>query len=283
MGIFQTRQAMYGESFWQTLLIPVRYFFQGQDNSYRYFDGVLNPVLIIMLPFAFLKRSFLHDKIFFTCFVAFILLMTSFLDQIRIRYIFTIVPILSILTVMGFMNIMSSAMSRPHQLKYVWTVVFLSVFIIIMSQNIRYIKDYYHKISPMNYVLGKESKDDFISRHVKSYPAMKYINASTPVNARIRLVFLAGRGYYLERPYEDDQSMGMNFIRGLVTACGTDESFQDYIHSLGYTHLLVRMDVIRIFLQTNYSPDAGKLLIYRMNKNMDVLFNKSGHTVYKIK
>jgi len=283
MGIFQMRAAMYGEGFWETLLIPIRYFFEGKDNSYRYFDGVLNPVLIILLPFVFLKRSFLHDKIFYICFVAFILLMTSFLDQIRIRYIFTIVPILSILTVMGFMNIMSWAMSRSNQLKYIWSVAFLAVFIIIMSQNIFYIKDYYYTISPMNYVLGKESKDDFISRHVNSYPAMKFINTFTPENTRIRLIFLAGRGYYLERPYEDDQSMGMNFIRGLIAAAGTDESFQDHIHSLGYTHLLVRMDVIRIFLQTNFSPDTGKLLLYRMNKNMDVLFNKSGHTVCKIK
>ncbi len=44
MGLFQIRENMFGEGFWETLLIPVRYFFQGQDNNPRYFDGVLNPL-----------------------------------------------------------------------------------------------------------------------------------------------------------------------------------------------------------------------------------------------
>lgn len=282
MGIFQMRETMYGESFWETLLIPIRYFFQGQDNSYRYFDGVLNPVLIILLPFAFLNKTFLYDKILFVCFSVFFLLIASFLDQTRIRYIFTVVPVLSILSVMGFMNILSWALRRPHRLKYAWTVAVLSVFIAVMSLNIIYIKDYYHKISPMNYILGKESKDDFISRHVSSYPAIKYINTFTPENARVRLILLAGRGYYLDRQYEEDQSMGLDLIRSLVAASESDDSFQDHLHALGCTHLLVRMDVFHLFLQTNYSPDAGRLLIHRMNKTMDVLFNQNGHTVYKI-
>jgi len=70
-GIFQFREIMYGEGFWETLLIPVRYFFQGQDHSHRYFDGVLNPVFIILAPFSFMNKSFYRDKLFFTGFVIF--------------------------------------------------------------------------------------------------------------------------------------------------------------------------------------------------------------------
>jgi hypothetical protein len=46
MGMFMYRVLLYGENFWETLLISVRFFFQGQDYSHRYFDGVLNPLLI---------------------------------------------------------------------------------------------------------------------------------------------------------------------------------------------------------------------------------------------
>jgi len=46
----------------------------------------------------------------------------------------------------------------------------------------------------MNYVLGKESRDEFITRHNSSYPAIKYINTHTPENARVRLIFLANAG-----------------------------------------------------------------------------------------
>jgi len=283
LGIFKMREALYGENFWETLLIPIRYFFQGQDDmSARYFDGVLNPVLIILSPFAFMTKSFYREKLFFTCFAVFFVLMATFLDQPRIRYILPIVPILSILTAIGFINILSWVMNRSNQLRPVLTIVFFSIIIVIMSQNIFYIKNYYQKISPMNYVLGKESRDDFITRHLHSYPAIKYINQFTAENSRIRLILLAGRGYYLERTYEDDPSMGMDFIRGLVAASSNDKTFQNYLHSLGYTHLLVRMDLFHRFLQNNYSPGTDELLTQRMSKTMDVLYKKHGHTVYKI-
>jgi hypothetical protein len=208
--------------------------------------------------------------------------MAFFLDQIRVRYILPVVPILSILTVMGLINIFNWSMSRPNHLRHVWVVVLSSVFIVIMSQNIFYIKNYYQNISPMNYILGRESKDEFISRNDHSYPVIKYINKNTPGNTKIRLMLLAGRGYYLERIYEDDPTMGMDFIRGLVAASNNDKTFQNHIHSLGCTHLLVRIDLFHKFLQDNYSPDTGKLLIQRMNQTMDVIYNKDGYAVYKI-
>ena len=65
MGMFQLREILYGETFWETLLIPVRFFFQGQDYSSRYFDGVLNPLLLLLVPFAFMKESPHGHKLFF--------------------------------------------------------------------------------------------------------------------------------------------------------------------------------------------------------------------------
>ena len=50
MGPFAQRRILYQESLWETLLIPLRIFFQDQDNNPKYFDGQLNPFLII-LPF----------------------------------------------------------------------------------------------------------------------------------------------------------------------------------------------------------------------------------------
>ena len=281
-GIFQMREMKFGESFWETLLIPIRFFFQGQDNSDRYFDGVLNPILIILSPFSLMNKSFIRDKLFFISFSIFFILMASFLDQIRIRYILPIVPILSILTVMGLINILNWIMNLPIRLRNVLALVLLPIFIIIMSKNIFYIKNYYQNISPMSYILGKESKDEFISRNDHSYPVMKYINKNTPENAKIRLILLAARGYYLERTYEDDPTMGMDFIRGLAAASNDDKTFLNYIHSFGYTHLLVRIDLFHQFLQDNYSPDTGNLLIKRMGKTMNFIYNKDGYAVYKI-
>ena len=134
----------------------------------------------------------------------------------------------------------------------------------------------------MNYISGKESRDEFITRHISSYPAIKYINTHTPENARIRLIFLAGRGYYLDRIYSEGASYGIGDVSGLAANSQEDRSFQAYLHSLGCTHMLVRTDLFLKYLQDNYSPDTGKLLIQRMGKTMDVIYNKDGYAVYKI-
>ena len=279
-GIFQMRSVMFGEGFWETLLIPIRYFFQGQDNNDRYFDGVLNPILIILPSFAFINKSFYRDKLFFAGFIVFFILTATFLDQTRIRYILPVVPILSILSVMGFTNILHWTMSRSNQLRYILAAVFISVFIIFMIPNIIYIKTYYQKICPMNYVSGKESRDDFISRHVGSYPAVKYINDHTPENSRIMLILLADRGYYLDRAYESTRQMGI--IHRIVAASSDDKTFRIYIRSLGYTHLLVRTDLFQKYLQDNYPEETIENLFRCLARETEMIYQKGGYGVYRI-
>ena len=286
IGFFKMREMLYGENFWETLLIPLRIFFQ--DNSVRYFDGVLNSVLIILSPFAFMNKSFYRDKLFFISFTIFFILTVFFLEQKAfsieqiVRYILPVIPLLSILTVMGLVNIWNWAMNTSIPIRNVLTAVLFTIFIVIMSKNIFYIKNYYHNISPMSYILGIESKDEFITRHISSYPAIKYINTNTPDNARIRLVFLAGRGYYLDRIYSEGASYGIGDVSGLAANSQEDRSFQAYLHSFGCTHLLVRTDLYLKYLHDNYPLETVNQFLQRMNKATEMIYNANGYAVYRL-
>ena len=288
IGFFKMREMLYGENFWETLLIPLRIFFQGQDNSVRYFDGVLNSVLIILSPFAFMNKSFYRDKLFFISFTIFFILTVFFLEQKAfsmeqiVRYILPVIPLLSILTVMGLVNIWNWAMNISIPFRNVLTAVLITIFIVIMSKNIFYIKNYYQNINPMNYLSGKESRDEFITRHISSYPAIKYINTNTPDNARIRLVFLAGRGYYLDRIYSEGGSYGIGDVSGLAANSYEDRSFQAYLHSFDCTHLLVRTDLYFKYLQDNYTKETTNRLFQQMNKATEMIYNANGYAVYRL-
>lgn len=282
MGLFQMRESMFGEGFIETLLIPFRYFFQGQDNSARYFDGVLNPLLILLAPFAFMNKQFLRDKLLFMILAAFIILTTTFLDHIRIRYILPAIPFLCILCVIGFVNIWNWVISLSKHIRYVLAALVLSAFTLALSQNAFYIKNYYSKIAPWNYVTGRETRDAFISRHSSSYPVIKYINESTPKNSRIRLLFLGRRGYYLDRIYEADWNMGMNFIRGFVNISSDPDTFQKRLNSLGHTHWLIRKDLFYKFLADNYSPDVINIFFQRTSECLELIYDKNGYAVYRI-
>src|SRR3970282_1336925 len=104
LGLLDRRQLLYGESWWQISTLPLRVFFFGRDDRPQYFDGVLNPMLILFLPWAF-KGKWAEEKKVLFGFSVFYFLYAAFLVELRIRYILPIVPPLVILLVYGIHNI----------------------------------------------------------------------------------------------------------------------------------------------------------------------------------
>jgi hypothetical protein len=282
MGMFRLREMLYGETFWETLLIPVRFFFQGQDYSGRYFDGVLNPILIVLVPFAFMKRSLHRDKLFFVLFSVFFILAAFFLDQLHIRYILPAIPFLSILTVIGIVNIFAWTSENTGPSRSVYMCIILLFLLMLGAGNVIYLNKYFQSLQPVNYVINIETRDAYLKRHIRSYAAIGYINSHTPPNARIRLLFLARRGYYLDRIYEDDATYGMDVMRGLAANAGEDGSFRKYLDSLGCTHLLMRMDLSNQFLRDNYPPETIDRLLRLLGRETEMIFLADGTAVYRL-
>jgi 4-amino-4-deoxy-L-arabinose transferase-like glycosyltransferase len=282
VGMFKMREMFYGESLWEILLIPLRIFFQGQDDYPRYFDGVLNPILIIFVPFAFMKKDRKIEKFFFLFFSIFFILMTFFLDQIRIRYILPAIPFLVILTVTGLVNIFKWLTERKSLLRRIYVSGLVLLSLSLLTINVIYIQKYYLKIEPLSYLMKKESRDDFIARHDASYPAIMYINKNTPEKSRIRLILLAGRGYYLNRIYEEDSSMGMDMIRGMMDHSSNEKLFQSYLTSFGCTHLLVRNDLFQQFVQENFDLEKVEQLAKQMNHTLNKIYDDHEYVVFSV-
>ncbi len=282
-GVFKMRQMLYGDSFWETLLIPLRFFLQGQDNTPRYFDGVLNPVLPFLVPFAFMNGKFKTDKRFFLAFAVFFILLAFFTDKHRIRYILPVIPLVIILAVIGFDNIFKSIMQLKQKpaLIVCW-IAFILALLGVVGFNAVYAKNYFTKIAPIDFMLGKEPRDRFISRHDGSYPAVQYINRHTPADAKIRLIFLAGRGYYLNRNYEDNVSFGSDIIRNLALSSGDGEKFDKYLKSLNCTHFLMRYDLFQQFLKDNYSPEEINRLYGLLSKKVTLIFRDDYYAIFQL-
>lgn len=288
IGFFQMREILYGENIWEILLIPVRIFFQGRDNSSQYFDGVLNPILIILSPFALINKSFLRDKLFFFSFTVFFILTVFFLEQKAfsmeaiVRYVLPVIPFLSILAVMGLVYLWNLTNNILLPLRKVMATLIIVFFIALMSINIFYLKNYFQNINPLSYISGKESRDEFITRHAGSYPAIKYVNTHTPETSKIRLIFLAGRGYYLDRIYSESAAYGIGDINALVASAGDEKSFQAYLRSIDCTHLLVRTDLYLNYLRDNYSPEKSNQMLSRISKSTEMMYNANNYVVYRL-
>jgi len=282
-GMFKTRHLFWSESIWETLLIPFRFFLQGQDHNPRYFDGVLNPVLIFIVPFAFINKKIQTEKLLFLSLAVFVILLAFFMDQHRIRYILPAVPFVIILAVIGFVNLFNRIMEKQKPLQTVLLIAFVLVLAGMIGFNAVYAKNYFAKIAPVDYILKRESRDQFIARYDGSYPAVRYINEHTRADAKIRLILLAGRGYHLDRRYEDDASFGMDVIRNFASFSNDEMAFQKYLRSLGCTHLLVRYELFYQFLKDHYSPEEIKRLSEQLRKSVAVVFYDGHYAVFQLK
>ncbi len=289
VGFFQMREILYGETFWETLLIPVRMFFQGEDNSYRYFQGVLNPILIVFSPFIILNKTHVRDKLLFAVFSVFFIAMAFFLTEKQVRYILPVLPFLSILAVMGIKAIsdrLEEKSSSPFKTqKAVITItkcMLFSMVVVLLSLNVLYLKKRMEIIQPFPYVFRQETRDAFLQRHLLHYAAVKYINTNLPDNVKILTIFLGRRGYYLDRLYRNDSSFGRNVIRNMISHSASEEEFKAFLRGMDFTHILMRTDLVDDFVKNNFATDEIERFMNLVNKNWKLVFRQNGYAVWDI-
>jgi len=283
IGLFQKREMMYGETLWEILLIPIRMFFQGKDNSDQYFYGALNPILIVMLPFAFFNKETGRDRILFFSFSLFFLVIPLFLIAPSVRYILPVVPFLAILTVAGIKGLVDRLNNSRGLTRNIGLTGTFLVTVILIGCNILYLKNYFNIVRPIGYILNRETKDEFLSRHLGSYPAMRYVNENLAADAKISLFFLAGRGYYLDRAYRLHSGYGMGTIKDLVQASDTSKAFVACLRSLDSTHLLVRNDLFEKYLRDNFTTEKIGRFLSLTSRYWEDLYQDVGYTVFRLK
>jgi len=290
ISFFKMREVMYRESIWETLLIPIRMFFQGKDNSYQYFQGSLNPILILFLPFAFINKKYGKDKFFFVFFTVIFIIMAFFLTAKQVRYILPVLPFLAIIAVMGIKDVIDkmkdetflSSLKLGKNAKSIARILLFAVVAILLTLNLVYLKGRINVIKPLPYVFGKETREAFLKRHLLHYDAVEYINDNLPSDAKIFTMFLGRRGYYLDRAYTNDSSFGMSTIRHMVNSSIDEEKFVEYIRSMNVTHILMRTDLVDNYLQNNFSKKEVKRILQLVSKYWKKVYENNGYAVWDI-
>jgi hypothetical protein len=272
LGILAKRHLLYGESGWQIAALPVRIFFFGRDDNPQYFDGVLNPMLILFLPWAF-KGKWVEEKKILFAFAAFYFLFAFFLADLRIRYVLPILSSLVILLVYGIHNVYSR-IARP------WFLI--AAIILLSAFNGVYLWGYFHKVSPINYLLGGESREVYLTRRLPDYPAIRFINLNLPASARIYFIFMGRRVYYCERPYFHDGSENPWVLLRTIQGAQSGNDIRVKLAERGLTHLLVREELLKRFLDHNLTSQQQGVWRTFSTLHLRALNGKQGYSLYEI-
>ncbi|WP_446009460.1 ArnT family glycosyltransferase [Candidatus Electrothrix sp.] len=201
-GVFATRYVLYQENIWQLLLLPVRIFFQGQDGDPRYFDGRLNPFLLLLPLLAFLgstKRQVRLEQIALAAFSLLYFLYAFNTGALRIRYLVPMVPCLVILSMYGLNN--AEKLAEKYTNRKAGKLVWPLTVCLLLLWNASYIRQQFQEVDPLSYITGRVNRDEYLSKQLPEYPIMQYANKHLPESAKILCIYMGRRGYYLNRPH----------------------------------------------------------------------------------
>jgi hypothetical protein len=272
LGILAKRELLYGESWWQIAALPVRLFFSGRDDNPQYFDGVLSPSLIVLLPWAF-KGKWLDEKKVLLSFAALYLAYTLFLVDLRVRYVLPIVPPLVVLAVYGIFNVYLN-IRRPALL-----AVGLAV---VAALHASHLWRYYADVRPLDYLTGQESREDHLRRMLPGYPAFHYVNRELPATAKVYLLFVGRRAYYCERDYFHDGGELPALLVSAIRSASDPEQIGKALEGRGITHLVVREDLLRTFLADNLRPVEQARWNDFAGTHLRAQFRDGGYGVYQL-
>jgi len=273
VGIFAKRELLFGESPWQIVALPLRIFFSGQDDNAQYFDGVLTPILIVFLPWAF-KGKWLEDKKFIAAFALLLLLYSIFLVDMRIRYVLAMVPWLVVLLIFGVFNVYLR-IKRP--------VFLFAGLLCFAGWHGVYLWKYVAEAQPLGFLSGAVSRAEYLTRRLPEYPVFEYINRETPPSAKIYLLFTGRRAYYCERNYFHDGGDLPGFLLATIRAARKAEEIGQLLMAKQITHLMAREELLARFLSNNVTPEQDRLWNEFASSGLKLSFRAHGYAVYQVK
>jgi hypothetical protein len=129
---------------------------------------------------------------------------------------------------------------------------------------------------PLEVVIGRESQDDYLARHLPTYRAWQFINATAPADARV-LTFRGGDHFYTER--RRLSSVAPLARRAVWNAPeGEEQQALQALGALGITHVLID----RASLETISAMDVA-LVSERMRREyLEPIYQDDGAVVYRV-
>lgn len=265
------RMVLYDEGALDIVLIPIRIFIEGADNSIQRFDGVLNPLFLVLMPLAFLKRRG-GDIKYLALFSALFMAMAILSVDLVTRYLLPVVPFFAIFAALGLRNL--------YETRLKWFSIVLAVAAVVYGLN--YERGLFERYRPFSYLSGSETREAYLEKMLPDYKAVSYANKNIPEGSRVFLLFSGDRGYYWERDYFYGDRMG-KLLKDMVLSSKDADAFRVKLRASGITHLFFNDELFERFLNDNLKgDDLGRVAAF-FNGHTSRLYSANGFSLYEIR
>ena len=281
---FVTRRVIYKESFWQILIIPIRLFIEGRDDDPKYFDGRLNPYLLLLPLFAFFPKTrdssdIQTEKKVLLGFSVLFLLIVFFQRDLRVRYIAPIIPPLVILSILGLRNLIQTLrLKNLWAFGKIWAGCVAVGVAVLISLNMLYIWEQFQRVQPISYLIGKVGRDTYIEKYRPEYAAIQFANQHLPEDTKLFCLFLGDRSYYSDR----EILFGETYFNTIVKQANSAEKLMMEFQKINIEYLLVRYDIFNPWASHQFNDTEKTILVNFFNKHAKLIFSKGGYGLYRL-
>jgi hypothetical protein len=174
------RHEIYGESWVEIALLPLRVLLGGVDGNPQFFDGSGSPLLalVFIAPFIRLKSSV--TRLVFPAAMAY-LLLALFVSIARVRYFAPTLPLLCVVAAEVLAGILTACRASYRRFLE-WGVL---AFILVSAG---YYLNGKFQGAPIAFFTGKITRSEFISSRIPEYPLIEYANKRLPSHAHVYLL-----------------------------------------------------------------------------------------------
>jgi len=273
IDVFTKRHVLYGESWIEILLTPIRVFVTGRDGDPTRFDGVFNPLYLLGAAAACWPAAARRDR-FLAGFAGALLLLVFFLISFRSRYAVAVLAPLALLTV--------ETLSRWMAVHRVWRRALGVLIGAAFAFNAAHLGLLWAHVDPLAYLSGRQPPPDYIARFVPEYPVTAYANANLAADATVYLAFLGSRGYYWERPYTYDTYFSGTTLAAAIESASDDDEVATALRRKGISHIASADTLLARFLGDNLTPEQYERWLRFVRHHLRPVYGHEGVSLYEI-
>lgn len=262
------RVRIYGESWTDIALIPIKMILFGADGDPRFFDGVLTPVLLFaLIPPRFGGKGEWRLNLYF--YMVFYFLFAILLQSIRIRYL---APIFGVAVAISALNIFETTLNFRLQFRRAVLTAFAVIHFTVLGLYL------WQLLYPGLAV----ERVQHLSKRIPEYSMIEYVNNNLPADSRTYLAYTSNAFYY----YDKEVVSGGYFSgRLLIALLKRSETLNDFLSNLKQERI-TNLAVHRIRLKTNLEDvldDKHKLIWNQFNeKHLRTLYQVGAYTLWQI-
>ncbi len=258
-------------------LLPFNLTFHSEPHSLR-FDGQIGMVFLLLFPTLFGVLQGWNSRVRAMILVFMVLMVFWFLYFQYVRFLAPAFTFLTLLSVYGL-----ECMTRKDtetSLSKVGRGIWQTTIVLGLAFNLTLISPIWLQKRPLDFFLGLETRDQYLTRNVDPYPMYQIMNRTVQKEDKVLFIFMRNLGYLAERPFYSDSIFEAHTLQKILQAKLSDAAIRDSLRELGVTHIM--FDARYMWgRDAAFPPEHQQALKRFLKKRGELLARKNVYSLYR--